>query len=93
MRRERRERREDFARALDVFVAMSSIVVRPRLTTFLRASRASSVDDIVDVEAERYRGGEKVMVTHATVKLEAVDKDGHSVDFRTKPEISDHLHP
>lgn len=38
-----------------MFVAMSSIVVRPRLTTFLRASRASSVDDIVDVEAERAR--------------------------------------
>jgi len=47
----------------------------------------------VDVEAERYRGGEKVMVTHATVKMVAVDKDGRSVDFRTKPEISDHLHP
>ena len=65
------------------------------LTVFTKtaATGRSSVTVSVDVEAERYRGGEKVMVTHATVKMVAVDKDGHSVDFRTKPEISDHLHP
>ena len=64
------------------------------LTVFTKtaATGRSSVTVSVDVEAERYRGGEKVMVTHATVKMVAVDKDGHSVDFRTKPEISDHLH-
>ena len=65
------------------------------LTVFTKtaATGRSSVTVSVDVEAERYRGGEKVMVTHATVKMVAVDKDGHSVDFRTKPEISDHLRP
>ena len=65
------------------------------LTVFTKtaATGRSSVTVSVDVEAERYRGGEKVMVTHATVKMVAVDKDGNSVDFRTKPEISDHLRP
>ncbi len=60
------------------------------LTVFTKtvATGRSSVTVAVDVEAERYRGGEKVMVTHATVKMVAVDQAGRSVDFRTNPDIS-----
>lgn len=60
------------------------------LTIFTKtvATGRSSVTVAVDVEAERYRGGEKVMVTHATVKMVAVDQAGRSVDFRTNPDIS-----
>ena len=60
------------------------------LTVFTKtvATGRSSVTVAIDVEAERYRGGEKVMVTHATVKMVAVDQSGHSVDFRTNPDIS-----
>ena len=60
------------------------------LTIFTKtvATGRSSVTVAVDVEAERYRGGEKVMVTHATVKMVAVDQSGHSVDIRTNPDIS-----
>ncbi len=64
------------------------------LTIFTKtvATGRSSVTVAVDVEAERYRGGEKVMVTHATVKMVAVDQAGRSVDFRTNPEISGSSH-
>ena len=64
------------------------------LTVFTKtvATGRSSVTVAVDVEAERYRGGEKVMVTHATVKMVAVDQAGRSVDFRTNPDISDASH-
>ncbi len=64
------------------------------LTVFTKtvATGRSSVTVAVDVEAERYRGGEKVMVTHATVKMVAVDQAGRSVDFRTNPEISGPSH-
>ena len=60
------------------------------LTVFTKtvATGRSSVTVAVDVEAERYRGGEKVMVTHATVKMVAVDQAGRSVDFHTNPDIS-----
>ena len=60
------------------------------LTVFTKtvATGRSSVTVAGDVEAERYRGGEKVMVTHATVKMVAVDQAGRSVDFRTNPDIS-----
>jgi acyl-CoA thioesterase YciA len=64
------------------------------LTVFTKtvATGRSSVTVAVDVEAERYRGGEKVMVTHATVKMVAVDQAGRSVDFRTNPDISGPSH-
>ena len=64
------------------------------LTIFTKtvATGRSSVTVAVDVEAERYRGGEKVMVTHATVKMVAVDQAGRSVDFRTNPDISGPSH-
>ncbi len=64
------------------------------LTVFTKtvATGRSSVTVAVDVEAERYRGGEKAMVTHATVKMVAVDQAGRSVDFRTNPEISGPSH-
>ncbi|MCE9620392.1 MAG: acyl-CoA thioesterase [Planctomycetes bacterium] len=61
------------------------------LTLYTRtvATGRSSVTVAVSVEAERYRGGEKIMVTHATVKMVSVDRDGRSVDFRSKPNIGD----
>jgi len=64
------------------------------LTVFTKTvvTGRSSVTVAVDVEAERYRGGEKVMVTHATVKMVAVDQAGRSVDFRTNPDISGPSH-
>jgi acyl-CoA thioesterase YciA len=62
------------------------------LTVFTKtaATGRSSVTVSVIVEAERYLGGEKIIVTHATVKMVSVNHAGHSVDFRTKPEISNH---
>jgi acyl-CoA hydrolase len=59
------------------------------LTVYTRtaATGRSSVTVAVDVEAERYRGGEKIMVTHAIVKMVAVDRAGRSVDFRVAPNI------
>ena len=64
------------------------------LTVFTKtaATGRSSVTVSVIVEAERYLGGEKVIVTHATVKMVSVNHAGHSVDFRTKPDISEHPH-
>jgi acyl-CoA hydrolase len=62
------------------------------LTVFTETATTgrSSVTVSVIVEAERYLGGEKIIVTHATVKMVSVNHAGHSVDFRTKPEISNH---
>ncbi len=48
----------------------------------------TSVTVEVEVEADRYTGGEVVPVTRATLVMVAVDAHGHAVPFRDSPSAS-----
>lgn len=62
------------------------------VTCYARTIRAgtSSVTVEVEVEAERYIGGEVVPVTRATLVMVSVDATGKSIPFKSPPTAGDH---
>jgi len=69
------------------------VLVGDVLSLFTQATTMgrSSITVQVRVQSERWLGGTEVEVTTATVKMVAVDHNGHSIDFRDPATVVEKL--